>query len=87
MRPRHAAVLALVGWYLMFPPDSVTAPHYADAEAPLSRWIGGDREDIFDTLKSCQKTLAELRNEERDKELIWASSKCIASDDPRLKRN
>jgi hypothetical protein len=83
VKPRHAAALALVVWYLMVPPDSAKAPHYADTEAPLARWTG--REDYFDTLKSCEKTLAELQNNERDKELIWASSKCIASDDPRLK--
>jgi hypothetical protein len=83
MNLRHAAAFALVGWYLMTPPDSATAPHYADTEAPLARWIGSNV--YFDKLKSCEKTLAELQNKEQDKELIWASSKCIASDDPRLK--
>ena len=82
MKARHAAALALVGWCLMIPPDSVTAPHYADTKAPFARWISGCD---YDTLKSCQETLAELQNNEKDPEMLYASSKCIASDDPRLK--
>jgi len=34
MKPRHAAALALVGWYLMMPPWRPTV----DVSAPLSRW-------------------------------------------------
>jgi hypothetical protein len=40
MKPRHAAALALVGWYLMEPP--IVGPYgrgrVYDASAPLSRW-------------------------------------------------
>ena len=35
MKPRHAAVLALVGWYLMLPPFSAKDVLY---NTPLSRW-------------------------------------------------
>jgi hypothetical protein len=37
MNPRHAAALALVGWYLMVPPGSMEGG-FGDAKAPLSRW-------------------------------------------------
>jgi hypothetical protein len=36
MKPRHAAALALVDWYLLFPPW--VAPNTFDAHAPLSKW-------------------------------------------------
>lgn len=57
MKPRHAAALALVGWYLMLPPLRVEGPASdpntpveADTKAPLSQWtivLG------FDTAKEC----------------------------------
>jgi hypothetical protein len=41
VKPRHAAALALVGWYLMVPPfskiDQWGHPH-ADPGAPLAKW-------------------------------------------------
>ena len=41
MNLRHAAALALVGWYLMVPPFSKTDQYgntHADPSAPLSEW-------------------------------------------------
>ncbi len=39
MNPRHAAALALVGWYLMVPPMTQVRGHPAAlTEAPLGRW-------------------------------------------------
>ena len=41
MNLRHAAVLALVGWYLIVPPphsDKSRCGRYADPCAPLSQW-------------------------------------------------
>jgi hypothetical protein len=37
MKPRHAAALALVGWYLMVPPIISHAPK-PDLSAPKSKW-------------------------------------------------
>jgi hypothetical protein len=40
MKPRHAATLALVGWYLMIPPPGTYVrgrPSWDDG-APLSKW-------------------------------------------------
>ncbi len=39
MKPRHAAALALVGWYLLMPPPSSKYPgSVVDTTAPLSQW-------------------------------------------------
>lgn len=37
MKPRHAAALALVGWYLMVPPLASLQSQTADLHAPLSK--------------------------------------------------
>jgi hypothetical protein len=77
MNPRHAAALALVGWYLMIPPltedghpaqlsgpirrDSVWAVEF---KAPLSKW---EIKGTYDSVSQCneyRETLSEaLRNE------------------------
>src|ERR1700730_3819675 len=38
MKPPHAAVLALVGWYLMVPPPVLHSSLPVDLGAPLSEW-------------------------------------------------
>jgi hypothetical protein len=95
VKSRHAAVLALVGWYLMTPlGDSNTGKMYY--EAPLKYWrLDGS----FDTAKECKQ--AQLRDREwfqqnppkgtldkdRPDTLGYRGSiaaVCIASDDPRL---
>ena len=57
MNPRHAAVLALVGWHLMTPPtvmprtgDPITWITY-DSTAPISRWV---HTDSFDHAADCE---------------------------------
>jgi hypothetical protein len=59
LRSRHLAALALVGWYLMMPPDSARIPHEVDPEAPLARWITVTSYDAED---SCEKALADIQN-------------------------
>ena len=119
MKPRHAAALALVGWYLMLPPPALN--HLGDqrflpdaeAGAPLWRWtIVGS----YDTAAACmteldRRTAAGNRflnavryHEYTSGELLKSprlstqltdtyaafrnkNSACIATDDPRLKRN
>ncbi len=53
MKPRHAAALALVGWYLMMPPFVRTGNEvYPDDDAPLSKWrMAGS----FDSAGACQQ--------------------------------
>jgi hypothetical protein len=36
MKPRHAAALVLLGWYLMVPPTN--GPNGFDVDVPLSWW-------------------------------------------------
>jgi hypothetical protein len=85
---RHAAALALVGWYLMTPPSF---PRRANEEpvrddgAPVSQW---KHISSWDTAKACNAELERLS----DSPIpligqIGISAKCIASDDPRLKEN
>ena len=38
MNARHAAALALVGWYLMVPPPVPHSGLPVDLDAPLSKW-------------------------------------------------
>jgi hypothetical protein len=59
----HLAALALVGWYLMMPPDSARIPHDVDADVPLPRWVVITS---FDTDESCEKALTDLQNSEQD---------------------
>jgi hypothetical protein len=90
MNVRHAAALALVGWYLMTPP---LASDRLDVErdAPLSTWKQGG---AFDTAKDCEANLSDglkrLDHANGEKqfpsfyhEFLYA--RCIAVDDPRLK--
>ncbi len=64
MKRRHAAALALVGWYLMMPPvyqngkeverDIDIGGGHLDETAPLSKWaIVGS----FDSAAECEKNL------------------------------
>jgi hypothetical protein len=56
MKLRHAAALALIGWYLMMPPlDDV---HNPVSGAPLSTWVQGRS---FDSSDDCKMTLSALR--------------------------
>jgi hypothetical protein len=93
MWPRHAAALALVGWYLMVPP---LLPRLSEGEpylgflplAPLSQWTIVD----FDSARGCIDAHARLLrdrvmknvNDEIRIEQAY-SARCIATDDPRLK--
>ena len=63
LKSRHLAALAIVGWYLMMPPDSARIPHDVDSETPLSRWI---TVTSFDTEDTCEKALTDLQNNQQD---------------------
>ena len=58
MKPRHAAALAFVGWYLMLPPPRFDAtpqnlpiPGEANTDAPFKFW---DAEGSFDSASDCE---------------------------------
>ena len=89
MKPRHAAALALVGWYLMIPPF---VGHRPQPEAPLSRWTiyqgfddaGGCNRINSLTKEYAQKDIAKKSPlwPEMDDALQYAQ--CVAANDPRL---
>ncbi len=96
MNLRHAAALALVGWYLMTPlGDPKTGKMYY--EAPLKYWR---IDDSFDSAKECKQGL--LRNldwfQQHQPKVTFdkdspdtlgyrgaIAALCIGTDDPRLK--
>jgi hypothetical protein len=55
IKPRHAAALALVGWYLMAPPIAHDSQGHATGKVlnwlPLSSW---EQISSFDTAKACE---------------------------------
>jgi hypothetical protein len=92
MKPRHAAALALVGWYLMTPPPPF------DPSSPLSKWSRLGKTD-YATEAECGAVREKLQATFRDPGNIppehvtatimvkaMAHVLCIASDDPRLKQ-
>jgi hypothetical protein len=90
MKLRHAAALALTGWYLMIPPEVGYGPPIIQYQAPLTKWA---RAKTFDSEKACRKELrawstvkgpfdnyAQQRAADR-----FQRGRCVPADDPRLK--
>jgi hypothetical protein len=91
MKIRHAAVLAVAGWYLMVPPLDM-ATHKLNPDEPLAAWHNFGS---YDHASACSS--------DREKQLnFWLSKgslsegerltveglqsyQCIATDDPRLR--
>jgi len=92
MKPRHAAALALVGWYLIFPPNK--SDGWADYNAPIEKWIVQGQG--FANAQSCQDRLRSLRampNRMPDSPLRdhyrddFSAAKCVMlHDDPFFKK-
>jgi hypothetical protein len=95
MKLRHAAALALAGWYLMSPPFLPFEGRVkVDTDAPLSKWevLGSD-----DTAADCNLDhvdMWERAKKEFNADPSWkgktllesaTAAQCIASDDARLK--
>lgn len=81
MKLRHAA--ALVGWYLMVPPQGNTK--VCDGSAPISsRWAIIGSFDKADDCENAHARLVQKEKTERSKRCVIAAL-CIATDDPRLK--
>jgi hypothetical protein len=89
MNLRHAAMLALTGWYLMQP--VMLKDGTEDHSAPLGKWYNAGS---FDTAKECEAYrdqqigvfLPTVGNDEKKRDALL-DVVCIASDDPRLKSN
>jgi hypothetical protein len=99
MSLRHAAALALVGWYLLSPQISWKGRECeAHLELPIAQW---NRSKTISSSKSeCEDDLARLREDfevtgiigrrlrqevRTEYEKAKAASFCLESDDPRLK--
>ena len=84
MKLRHAAALALVGWYLMVPlsrNDSLTKwDHYGSFDSAAA--CATARENAIRAGGADSKMMG-LSSEEVKRALL--QSECIATDDPRLK--
>jgi hypothetical protein len=91
---RHAAALALVGWYLMFPPEQPGSLKVED-QAPISQWQSFRS---FESAQECMSAKASAVQQSkvsketmqtevarRNVHLKALASQCIATDDPRLK--
>ena len=89
MNLRHAAALALVGWYLLVPPHGPNGRW--DPRAPLSKWV---MDGSYDTAKECDARYhrdLDLALDMKRKHLSppdifdeVRAEECIAADDPRL---
>jgi hypothetical protein len=87
VKPRHAAALALVGWYLMMPPPKLNGE--ADLQWSLSEWASLQS---FDTATECERAKKELqlkhsRPSSAHKVSVYEMATCVATDDRRLKPN
>jgi hypothetical protein len=97
LKPRHAAALALVGWYLMTPPIDRAGSggqFWVPANEPLSMW-STDR--TFSSEDECKSALANLKqshiytgysgrgDSEYAKDQQRQQAICVSTDDPRLK--
>jgi hypothetical protein len=90
MNPRHAAALALVGWYLMTPPYAVDSagraiPGTINTKAQLSDWLAYNH--VFDSLGECDKERRANPSFFKDDPVRYQANKtalCVRTDDPRL---
>jgi hypothetical protein len=86
MNLRHAAALALVGWYLMIPPQ--TAQKTFDDHAPLARWFVFSAHDAAHECEGAKFLNREGHKQTGDPlKAALDSAQCIATDDPRLKES
>jgi hypothetical protein len=78
LKLRHTAVaFALLGWYLMVPPQTRTwwiGPQRSDDSAPLTQWTNAQS---FDKAQLCEAARVASQPQ--------SGAVCVATDDPRLK--
>jgi hypothetical protein len=86
MNPRHAAALALVGWYLMMPGRTTSTPGFWQHDDK-----GWTHKATFDTKVECNREILKgCGTINQNGEVIGrvgplCYSQSISSDDPRLK--
>jgi hypothetical protein len=89
MNLRHAAALALTGWYLLMPPIQGWKEAGGIGPPPLGVWT---QDGEFDTAAECKQALEKSlkfdplgRPLKGPPTIEMLSQRCIATDDPRLK--
>lgn len=97
MKLRHAAALALAGWYCLIAPPVRRGSDALNPDAPLSQW---NLHASYDSARDCERerrdlTVFLLHSESESPPANWGLCekrvgdcvKCIGTDDPRLKGN
>ena len=87
MSIRHAAALALVGWYMMMPPTGRDYP-MGNVDAPLTQWK--KRATVYRDQAECEHVLDRIRRNTNAKNKqtavrYYKQAQCVSADDPRLK--
>jgi hypothetical protein len=99
MKPRHAAALALVGWYLLLPPvlphsgpaGLVPSKQLVDLRAPIVMW---EQWRAFDSASACEKEKTRMFRLDShpgapdimvEQSVQFVFGRCVSTDDPRLK--
>jgi hypothetical protein len=86
MNLRHAAALALIGWYLMIPPRTAHDQQAFDDQAPIARWFVFSAHDAAHECEGAKFLNREAHKQTADPmKPALDSAQCIATDDPRLK--
>ena len=83
MKPRHAAALALVGWYLILPP-MLQPKLYLEGHEDYREWKVLRTFPDYYKCEFFRLQVKRLLEQGYDREI---DAECIASDDPRLKGN
>jgi hypothetical protein len=91
---RHAAALALAGWYLLMPPFTSEGTSPVDRAAPYSNWL---QIASYATAAECRKAKQDASDAAKDEEACSSTVKleaylclrkmaavCVSSDDPSL---
>ncbi len=87
MSIRHAAALAIVGWYMMMPPTGRDYP-MGNVDAPLTQWK--KRATVYRDQDECEHVLDRIRRNTNAKNKqtavrYYKQAQCVSGDDPRLK--
>ena len=87
MSIRHAAALAIVGWYMMMPPTGRDYP-MGNVDAPLTQWK--KRATTYRDQAECEHVLDRIRRNTNAKNKqtavrYYKQAQCVSADDPRLK--
>jgi hypothetical protein len=93
MKPRHAAALALVAWYLMIPPPrQIDSRFQTNFLAPIDKWVQLRRFELEseceaardDYMKNPPGGVANMLSSKQQAQAVMKAAKCVSADDPRL---